>query len=97
MVEITEIQIAEWKKKHGDVYKIEVEGHVCYVKSPDRKTLSYAGSIGVKDPIKFNEIILNNCWLGGDEDIKTDDKLFLGAGQVLGEIIKVAEASIAKL
>jgi len=96
-MEISQDQINEWKKKYGDVFKIEVDGHVAYVKSPDRKTLSYAGSIGTKDPIKFNEIILGNCWLGGDETIKTDDSLFLGVGQVLGEIIKVKEASIAKL
>jgi hypothetical protein len=97
MQEITQEQIDTWKSKHGNVYKIEVDGHVAYVKSPDRKALSYAGSVGTKDPIKFNEIILNNCWLGGDDAIKTDDELFLGAGQVLGEIIKVAEASIVKL
>ncbi len=94
---VTQELIDGWKKKHGDIYKIEVEGRVGYVKTPDRKILSYAGSIGTKDPIKFNEIILNSCWLGGDEDIKTDDKLFLGAGQVLAEIIKVSEASITKL
>lgn len=97
MQEITPEQIAAWKQKHGNVYKIEVEGRVAFVKAPDRKTLSYAGSVGTKDPIKFNEIILNNCWLGGDEEIKTNDALFLGAGQVLGEIIKVAEATIVKL
>lgn len=97
MTKVTDEQIAEWKKKHGDVFKIEVDGKVAFVKSPDRKTLSYAGSVGTKDPIKFNEIVLNNCWLGGDEEIKTDDSLFLGVGQVLGEIIKVKEATIAKL
>jgi len=90
-------QIEAWKSQHGEIYEIEVDGHFAYVKTPDRKTLSYAGSVGTKDPIKFNEIILNSCWVDGDLAIKTDDKLFLGAGQVLGEIIQVKEASIKKL
>lgn len=94
---ITQEQIDAWKKEHNDVFKIEVGGKTCYVKSPDRKTMSYASNIGTKDPIKFNEVILRNCWLGGDEEIKTDDALFLGAGTVLAEIIQVREASIEKL
>jgi hypothetical protein len=94
---ITPEQIESWKKHHGDVYMIDVDGHKAYLKKPDRKTLSYATSVGGKDPIKFNEILLQNCWLGGDEAIKKDDTLFLSAGQVLGELIQVKEASIAKL
>ncbi|MBS1745755.1 MAG: hypothetical protein JST21_06270 [Bacteroidetes bacterium] len=97
MAEITQQQIDDWKKKHGEIFQIEVDGHVAFLKTPDRKTLSYAGSVGTKDPIKFNEILLNNCWLGGDEEIKTDDSLFLGAGQVISEIIKVKEATIKKI
>jgi len=97
MAEVTNEQVEAWKAKHGNVYKIEVEGRTAFVKEPDRKALSYAGSVGSKDPIKFNEIILNSCWLGGDEEIKTNDSLFLGVGAVLGEIIKVSEATIVKL
>ena len=59
--------------------------------------MSYASSIGTKDPIKFNEVILKSCWLGGDEVIKTDDALFMGVSQVLAEVIQVREASIEKL
>jgi hypothetical protein len=94
---VTQEMIDGWKKQYGNVFKIEVDGYTAYLKPPDRKTLSYAGSVGIKDPIKFNEVVLNNCWLCGDEAIKTDDSLFLGAGQVLSEIINVKEASIVKL
>lgn len=90
-------QIAQWKEKHGDVFAVSVDGHVCYLKKPDRKTLAYASSIGTKDPIKFNEVLLSNCWLGGSEAIKTDDSLFLGASGKLSEIIEVKEAELEKL
>jgi hypothetical protein len=97
MTEVTQEQIAIWKKEYGDVHKITVDGHVAYLKKPDRKTLSFASSVGTSDPLKFNEILLNACWLGGDEAIKKDDSLFLSAGQVLGKLIEVKEAELVKL
>lgn len=90
-------QIAEWKSKYGDIFKIEVDGRVCILKRPDRKTLSYASAVATKDPIKFSEIILNNSWLAGDEEIKTNDRLFMGAGKQLGDLIDIAEATLEKL
>jgi len=94
---VTDEQIKEWKRKHGDVFQVEVDGRVAYLKKPDRKTLSAASVLGSKDPLKYNEIMLNNCWLAGDEDIKTDDALFLGASSVLAELIEIKEAEIKKL
>jgi hypothetical protein len=95
--EVTPEQIAEWKKKHGKVFAVIVDGHICYLKKPDRNTLSYASTIGMKDPIKFNEIMLENCWLGGSELIKTDDDLFLAASGKLVELINVKDAELVNL
>lgn len=95
--EATPEQINEWKAKHKNVYLIEVDGRSAYVKAPSRNDLSYASAIGSKDPIKFNEAILKNCWLDGDDDIKTDDRLFMGVAAKLDEIIETAEASVKKL
>ena len=61
--EITQEQIQEWKSKHGDIFRLKIEDKECYLKTPDRKTLSYASSTATKDPLKFNEIILKNSWL----------------------------------
>ncbi len=94
---VTQEMIAAWKQQYGDVYEIEVEGRKAYLKAPDRKTMGYAATLGAKDPVRFNEVILKNCWLGGDEAIRENDRLFLGAGQVLGKIIEVADAAIKKL
>ena len=95
--EITQEQIQEWKSKHGDIFRLKIEDKECYLKTPDRKTLSYASSTATKDPLKFNEIILKNSWLGGDEEIKTDDALFLSASSKLGELIQIKEATLEKL
>jgi hypothetical protein len=90
-------QIANWKKKHGDIYAFETEGKVCYLRTPERKFLSAAAVVGKTDPLKYNEVLLNNCWLGGDEAIKTNDKYFLGISGKLSELIEIAEGELKKL
>ena len=41
--------------------------------------------------------ILNDCFLGGDEEIKTNDAYFLAVSSKLSEIIEVKEAKLVKL
>jgi len=52
---------------------------------------------GKNDPLKFNEIIINNCWLGGDDAIRTDDTLFLSIGGQIAQMIEVKQAQLKKL
>ena len=92
---VTKEMIAEWKKKHGEIFKIVVDGKTAFLKKPSRKNLSYAAA--TKDLIKYNEIILNACWLAGDEEIKTDDELFLAVSGKLDGLIEVKEAELEKL
>jgi len=96
-MQVTQEQIDAWKKQHGDVFKITVEDKCCFIKRPSRKTLSYASTVGTKDPIKFNEIILNGCWLDGDAEIKTDDTLFMSASSQLAELMQFKTAELEKL
>ena len=90
-------QIDAWKAQHGEVSAIICDGRICYLKKPSRKALSYASSIGTKDPIKFNELSLNDCFLGGDEAFKTDDSFFLAASAQIPALIEVKEAELVKL
>ena len=88
-------QIQEWKKKHGDLFEITVEGKGCILHRPTRRDVSYASV--VKDPIKMSETMLNQLWVDGDEEIKTDDALFFAAIQKMQEVLEVKEAEIKKL
>ena len=94
---ITDEMIEDWKKKHDEIFIVEVEDKVAYLHTPSRKVLRQANVHGKTDDIKFAEIILNNCWLGGDEIIKTDDSYFLGVASELSQIIDIKEATIKKL
>lgn len=90
-------QIKEWKEAHGDVFTIKTEGHICYLKKPSRKAISYASVAGKTDPLKFNETLLRECWLGGSEDIRKNDDMFMAASGVLDQLIDVKEAELEKL
>ncbi|MCC8186541.1 MAG: hypothetical protein LIP08_03240 [Bacteroides sp.] len=92
-----EQKISEWKEKYGEVFQVEVDGHVAYLRKPTRKALGAAAVVGKSDPMKYNEILLTNCWLEGDEEIKTEDSLFLGVSAQLAELIEIKEATLKKL
>jgi hypothetical protein len=88
-------QIAQWKAEHGEFFHIEVEDKICYLKKPDRKTLSFASQVG-NDPMKFNEVILKNCWLGGDLEMQTNDSYFLAVSSKLDQVIEFKKAELVK-
>lgn len=90
-------QIQAWKDEQGDVYAIKAEGHICYLHKPSRKAISYASVAGKTDPLKFNEVLMRECWLGGSEAIRRNDDLFLAASGVLDQIVEVKEAELEKL
>lgn len=95
---VTTEQIEAWKKKHGEVFKIEFEdGKEVYLKKPDRKVLSYAMTKAQSNPLGFAEVILLQCFLGGDEDVKTNDDYFLGASAQLEGLMEVKAAQLKKL
>lgn len=93
----TEEQVKEWKEAHGNVFAIKTEGHICYLKKPSRKNISYASVAGKTDPLKFNEVLLRDCWLGGSEEIRKNDEMFMAASGVLDQLIDVKEAELEKL
>ena len=91
----TKDQIAELKKKHGEIFEISVDDKSCIVRKPNRKDLSYVSV--VKDPIKMSETLLKQLWIEGDKEIQDQDDLFLAVIPKMEEVIKVKESQIKKL
>lgn len=103
-------QIAAWKKLYGDVYEITVDGRTGYVRGFDRNTMKFALSqlkfklgadssaeVSVEKMIELGEIGLQNCWLGGDDEILNNDRLFMAAALQVGELFEIAETALKKL
>lgn len=95
-------QVSAWKKQGKDPFMVTVKDasgnvHAAVFKKPGRKELSLAMHSGKDNPMKFNDSLFTNCWLEGDEIIKTDDDLYLAACGQLSTMVEVREAEIVKL
>lgn len=95
--EATPEQIATWKKEHGKVYRYEVDGRVCYFRAVDRNTYSLAAAkITSAGPAKFNEVVIENIWLGGDESIKKEDSYFFGLIEFIEELMAKKKGNLGE-
>lgn len=90
-------QLAEWKEKHGRVFQYVVENKTCYLRAVDRNTYSAAAAKVTSSPAKFNETIINNIWLGGDEDIKKLDSYYYGLIDFVEELMAKKKGSLTEV
>lgn len=91
-------QIDAWKVEHGDVFYFKVgTDKECFLKKPTRQILSFASVAATADPLQYNEVLLNECWLAGHEEIKTDTGLFFSISQKLTDIVGIVEVEMVKL
>lgn len=91
-------KVAELKKKHtiNEVFVLEVEDKVAYIKRPSRNQLKYAMTANQNDPLGLAEEILKSGWLEGDEELQTEDKYFLDISRQIDTIIETTNVTIKK-
>lgn len=94
--EATPEQIAAWKDKHGKVFKYEVDGRVAYLRPVDRNTYAQAASKVATSPAKFNEVVVKNIWLGGDEAIRDEDGYFFGLSDFVEDLMAKKKGSLGE-
>ena len=104
MPQATANQIKVWKAKHKDVYEVEVplkeggeEMAYGYFKKPDLDIIGLTTKYAENSPVKAGEVMLDNCWIGGDKIIKEDSEMKLGAMTQLKGIFKSRVAKLKKL
>jgi hypothetical protein len=86
----------------GAVYELSVGGKKCYLKELPMPI--YELVLGLVLPVqgqpqylRAGEVILMNCWVGGDEEIKTDEALKIAACVKAMGLFEVQEAELKKL
>lgn len=92
-------QIAKWKQKFGDIFVYEADDLACYLRRPDRKVieLATAESSGGQQAFRFTEVVLANCWLDGNEELRSQDKYFMGLSGKIGEMVEIRAGELKKL
>jgi hypothetical protein len=87
-------QIAEWKKKYGDVYHIEFDDAECWLRKPSRGTVAMAMTKSRTNPLDGVAVLLESCWLAGDEKIKEDAGYQVGLLEKTDLIIGTKSAEV---
>ena len=97
MFTATDEQIAQWKKEHGKIFRFKSPDYdkSVYCRKPTRKEMSYISNI--KDPLKFNENLLKACWLDGDDEILSNEDIFLGLSGEIPVLLEFAKIEVEKL
>lgn len=90
-------EIAKLKKENGALYGYEVDGLSCILRQPSRKVIEAASVLGQDAPFKFAEVVIQNCWVAGDEELRTEDRYFMGLAQKINEIVEIKVGEVKKL
>ncbi len=106
-MKFTKEQIEGFKSKYGKVWLFELEGEKsCILKRAGRNEISLANITAITrnddgnsnfDVNKFNESIVLSTWVAGDEEVKINDKLFLGLVEKLGILIEKSQCEVKEL
>ena len=98
---VTEEQINKWKAAHKRVVRIDVTDgddlHVAYFKRPSLETMSAVTKVTKTDEVKGATVLYDNCFLGGDPEIREDALLFVAATAQLGQLFNSCLGSLKNL
>lgn len=99
---VKQSDIDGWKAKFGSVHQVQVpkddsgENLVTgYFRKPDLSILAAAAS--TTDPMASGAVLFENCYLGGDPEIKGNDECRLSATVAVSKLFKVRVASIKEV
>lgn len=86
----------------GAKFELEIEGYKAYLKPINRVVMETALGLimpisGTPKLITAGELILNACWIEGDEEIKKDEDLFCEACLQAVSLIERKNATLKKL
>jgi hypothetical protein len=97
-------QIEAWKAKYGEVFEVTVlsseEGQAPakgYFRKPTRAIVANSARFAQGDPFKSSEILFKGCLIECDEEMNTNDEVYISAVMKVAELMQIREAEIKKL
>jgi len=95
----TDEQIQGWKDQNkAGIYAIEVDGLIGYFKNPGRNELNYAMSqASAERALDMYEALAEKTFIGGCEEVMTDDQNFFGIVQQLKTKMEGKKATLVNL
>lgn len=90
-------KLEEYKKKYGRVYMIESEdGKVAYIADPYRSlTIAAALMEAIEESTyAYIQVILSDCWIDGDEELRTQEEYGNDLAEQIDEITEIPEYEV---
>lgn len=98
---VTDTDINKWKNQHGKVMLVEIEEgdtlHKAYFKRPTLETMAAVTKVGKSSEVESAKIMLNSCWLGGSDEVKSDVVLFMEATKQVSKIFDSCTSRLKNL
>lgn len=99
---VNEEQIARWKQEHGTVFRYTAtkdgeEPKVGYFKKISPQTMDAYESMLKRSKLTADDVVISNCWLGGDQEIVDNDDYRMGLRDWLGLLLVKVEGEMAEL
>ncbi len=100
---VTADNIAAWKNLHGKVQEVHVDDADAgvrltgYFKRPDMKTMQAVSSVSRSNELRGGEILFDNCWLGGAQELRDDAIYKMSAIAALSELFGKCSHSLKNL
>ncbi|KAA2245492.1 hypothetical protein F0L74_05915 [Chitinophaga agrisoli] len=96
--QVSEEQISAWKKQYGQVFGYDVDNKICYLRSVDRDTYALAlAKVTSSNPSLFSKTILESIWLGGDEEIRKNDRYYLALVDFVEDLMAKKKGTLREL
>jgi hypothetical protein len=97
-MDLTKQQIDAHRAKHGELFRYTTtDGKSCLLKTPDLMTLDACRTIAAGSSIKFDKALIDNCWVDGDVELKTEDKYLMGLFEWTQALIIKVDGTLEKL
>lgn len=94
-------QVEEMRRKHRKVFRVDIvdgeDTHVGYFRRPDFETIKTITKLSKVDEVAAGKVMMDNCWLGGSEELRTDAVLFMAVQVQLGKMLNGCMGSIKNL
>ncbi len=98
---VTKEQIERWKAQYGKVFRYTAkEGdktYECYFKPITPEVLDAYEKMSKKSKLQGDNVVIESCWLGGDEEVKERNELSLGLRDWLGLLLVKVEGEMSEL
>jgi hypothetical protein len=93
----TDNQIADYKKKYGEVFTVKANGHIAYFRKPNREEVSETLSLYNVDSLAAMENLLKTCYISGSKVFLDELSYMRGCYVLVDKLLEVVTVELGNV